>query len=162
MRTLRLFVYAAALALGGCDFMWGVGRSAELHSLPDIKCVDNVIRAAPGVEDVRYELIQPRPINVLGPRNDVDIYEFIYRGASGKISGALSISRDSKGRVYFGQSHHEINRVPDPDVIAATRPVMRHIELALAQECGLVELPGSVKEGCDRVACPTLTRYAPS
>jgi Helix-turn-helix domain len=48
------------------------------------------------------------------------------------------------------------------DVTAATRPVMRHIELALAQEYGLVELPGSVKEYCDRVACPTLPRYAPN
>ena len=71
------------------------------------------------------------------------------------------LEKDYKGRVVLDQNHVEMNRVPDPAVIAATRPVMRHIEIALAQQCDLADLPRSVKERCVKVACPALESNAP-
>jgi hypothetical protein len=153
----RLLVYLSAIALVGCDSINGVSRHADLRGLPDTTCVETVIRTSPGVDYMRYD-VRPggRPLTWSGIQKPTEVQTFIYTGTSAKIWGALQLEKDYKGRVVLDQNHVEINHLPDPDVIAATRPVMRHIELALAQRCALSELPASVKETCVKVACPSL------
>jgi len=130
--------------------------------MPDTACVENVIRASSGVEDVRYNVgTGGRPLTWSGIKKPTEVQTFIYTGQSAKIRGALQLEKDYKGRVVLDQNHVEMNRVPDPAVIAATRPVMRHIEIALAQQCDLADLPRSVKERCVKVACPALESNAP-
>jgi hypothetical protein len=39
---------------------------------------------------------------------------------------------------------------------------MRHIELALAERCGLTQLPEAIKEACTKVECPPLSDVPPN
>ncbi len=155
MRTVLLL--SALLLLAGCDFVYGVRRYEDLPSLPDLACVEKVVRAAPGVRDVRYRQDDGgRPVSLSGIEQPTKIYTFFYSGDAPKIWGALQLEQDYSGKVSFDQTHLTMNHLPDPVVIANTRPVMRHIELALSKECGLVELPASIKETCMKVACPPM------
>ena len=143
--------------LAGCDFIYGVRRYENLAALPDLACVQNVVQTAPGVQNVRYTPSDGgRPLTWSGVQQPTKVYTFIYSGDQPKIWGDLQLTQDYKGEVVFDQTHLTMNHLPDPAVVANTRLVMRHIESALARECGLAQLPGSIKEECTKVECPPL------
>jgi hypothetical protein len=48
-------------------------------------------------------------------------------------------------------------RVPPPqEIVTATRPVMKHVEIALEKQCGMTNLTARIKESCSRVKCPPI------
>lgn len=154
-----VWIVLAALALTGCDFIYGVRRFEELPTLPDLACVESVVRAAPCVEDVKYEREDGgRPLTLTGIQRPTEVYSFIYRGPKSNVLGVLQLVRDYDDKVRFDQTYLTMNFFPDPAIVAATRPVMRQIELALARECGLEELPAAIQEECSHAECPPLAR----
>jgi hypothetical protein len=146
--------------LGGCDIMYGVSRHAPLPALPDLACVESVIREAPGVQKTDYKISSEfQRFTWSGIPKAVPPYTYTYHytGSSPEIYAHLEITDDSRGHVDIRQCLLSLNRPPDPTVVAATRPVMQHIELELAARCGLEHLPDVVKESCRGVDCPRLT-----
>jgi hypothetical protein len=147
----------AGLTLTACDTMYGVRREEALKELPDLKCVERVVRAAPGVREVHLWSSQGgRPLTLSGIQQADEEFTFFYTANEPKIQGALQLIRHYTGKVEFSQTHLLINRPADPVVIANTRPVMREIEIAMSRECGIPELPGNIKETCHGVECPPM------
>jgi len=147
----------AGLPLAGCDVIYGVHRHATLEALPDLACVERVVRAASGVQDVGHWAGQGgRALTLSGFLQPELTFTFVYSGKQPKIEGALELIRDQKGKVQFYQSLVRY-QPPDPVVIANTRPVMREIEFTLSRDCGIPELPAGIKETCDGVDCPPMS-----
>jgi hypothetical protein len=147
IRSRNLVVLAAISAVvAGCDASYGVSRTAKLDSLPPPLCVQQVIKASPGVVFVRYDHPQDHD-DLFG-----STYTFTYAGAEGShIRGALQI-HDSLD-VSFSHSLMMIGVYPPQEDVDATRPVMRHIEDALASQCGMTQLPERIEEECSGVEC---------
>ncbi|MDR3527293.1 MAG: hypothetical protein P4L57_08420 [Rhizomicrobium sp.] len=144
---------AAALTLAACDTLYGVSRSADLTAPLEQACVRRVVETTPGVAAVDYReshsgkgLFHPTPWS----------YAYSYRGKAGsKVAGTLTITTEYDGRSQFRDTLWQINAKPPQEAVDATRPVMRRIEAALAQRCGL--RPAAIPETCRGVACPTLS-----
>ena len=133
--------------VAGCDASYGVYRTARLDSLPPLKCVSRAIETSPGVAFVRYENSTSEPV----------VHTFTYRGIEGShIGGALQLIISSDRDVSFSHSLMMLNKNPPQQDIDATRPVMQHIEEALASQCGATQLPAEIEEQCRGVACPPL------
>lgn len=157
-RLCIVLLLTSGLALTGCDIMYGVRRDLVLKELPDLTCVERVVRAAPGVQDVRSWTSEGgRPLTLSGTQQPDRIFNLVYSGRQPKIWGALQLIRDYKGKVQFSQTHILLNHPPDPIVIANTRPVMREIEFTLSRECGIPELPAGITEFCRGVDCPPMS-----
>jgi hypothetical protein len=140
-----------ALPLAGCDILYGVGREAPLDTKPELACVEGTIRATPGIAEVKFEsdhngkgLFHPVPWT----------YSYFYRGKDGSnVVGDLQIVETHDGAVMMHQSLWSMNAPPPQSWIDATRPVMRAIEIGLAEQCGVRGLPSRIKETCDGVRC---------
>ncbi len=157
-RLCIALLVTSGLALTGCDIMYGVRRDVVLKELPDLTCVERVVRAAPGVQDVRLWTNEGgHPLTLSGTQQPDRIFNLVYSGKQPKIWGALQLIRDYKGKVQFSQTHILLNHPPDPVVIANTRPVMREIEFTLSRECGIPELPAGITEFCHGVDCPPMS-----
>jgi hypothetical protein len=156
--SLILATLMSTALTAACDPVYGVVREARLPRLPVVACVESVIRSTPGVESVDYRTyFSGRPLTWSGLKHPTEWHTFQYHGGtSPRISGTLSISKDYNGPVEFVQSIQRMGAAPDAAIVRATRPTMRSIELSLAAQCDLAELPRSVRESCDRVECPTL------
>jgi hypothetical protein len=143
-----------ALPLASCDIVYGVGRGAPLDTKPELACVERVIRATPGIAEVEFRsyhsgkgLFHPVPWT----------YSYLYHGKDGSyITGALQIVENYDGAVTLGQSLWTFNAPPPQTWIDATRPVMRVIEMRLAEQCGIRDLPLHIKETCHGVQCTPL------
>jgi hypothetical protein len=117
------------------------------------------VRAAPGVDEVRYEREDGgRRITLTGIQRPTEVYNFFYSGKESNVWGVLQLIRDYDDTVTFDQTYLTMNFYPDPAIVASTRPVMRQIELALARECGLGPLPDAIQEHCSHAECPPLAR----
>jgi hypothetical protein len=144
-------ILVLALPLAGCDILYGVGRGAQLDKKPELACVEETIRATPGITEVKFEsdhsgkgLFHPAPWT----------YSYLYRGKDGSnIIGSLQIVETYDGAVTMGQSLWQLNAPPPQAWVDATRPVMRAIEMRLAERCGIRDLPSRIKETCDGVRC---------
>lgn len=146
--------------LTGCEILYGVSRQAPLTALPDLTCVEAVIKEAPGVQKTDYKTGSGVQLFTWsGNPKPAPPYTYIYHyeGSSPEIYGHLEITDHTKGRIELQQSLMRLNRPLDPAVVVATRHVMQHIELQLAARCGVDGLPGNVTESCVRTDCPTLT-----
>src|ERR1700712_3322125 len=113
---------------------------------PALDCVQQAIRNTAGVVDVTYKashtgegLFEPTPW----------IYTYGFAGKPGSnIIGFLQLEKDYQGHFTYRNTLLGLNTKPPQAQIDATRPVMRAIELALAEHCGLTELPARVREDC--------------
>jgi hypothetical protein len=138
-------VSALALSIAGCDASYGVSRTARLVSLPPLTCVQRAIETCPGVAFVQED-------------TSGAVYTFSYSGTDGShIRGALQLIMRNSRDVSFSQSLLMLNIYPPQRDIDATRPVMQHIEEALASQCGIVQLPAQIEEQCSGVECRPLT-----
>jgi hypothetical protein len=140
-----------AVCLSGCDFIYGVERNANLDAEPAQECVSRVIKSSPGVTEVAYRashegkgVFHPTPW----------IYTYMYRGTpEDHIVGALQIYKEYDGQLTYHDTLLGLNTRPPQAEIDATRPVMRKIEIDLANQCGISGLPANVKETCIGVIC---------
>jgi hypothetical protein len=105
--------------------------------------VGEVIRATPGVDDVRYKYLEQERVFSLSGAKD-QVYAFSYKGGS-NVRGGLTFTVEPNQSVEFQQSLTCIGG-PSQASIDATRPVMIRIEEALAESCGLTNLRTSVVE----------------
>jgi len=82
-----------------------------------------------------------------------DTYNFRFGGTSGsKIFGTVQFITNWRGYVDFIDSDVRLNFPIPQDVVDASRPVMRRIELALSQQCAVAKL-AMTKEWCHGVDC---------
>jgi len=147
----------AILAASGCDFLYGVNRHTRLPTAPDFECVGQVIRRAPGVDDVEYRRTAGgRPLTWTGLKPPTDVHTYLYR--DGEILAALQVTIEYDGRTDFSQHLLDINRKPPQSQIDASRPVMHWIEEQLETECGITGLASAIEEWCKGVECPPLSR----
>ena len=153
-RELPLVV---ALALSGCDSLYGVRRSAPIQTEPDVRCIERVIRSAPGVVTVQHQQEEDgRPLTWSGIQAPTIVHTFIYQGPE-NIWGALQYTKDYKGSLKYSQVLVRLNRPPPQERVTATRPVMRYIERGIDERCGMKGLSSiNVTEWCAKVSCPPL------
>jgi len=155
LRTLAVLVVLPCLS--GCDPVYGTFRSATIPSMPKPACVRQVLDSMPGIESVQFrETTEGRYLDMDGMHAGDQVYGFFYQGSSPPLRGNLQFSQDDRGRVSFMQYLMAIRIPPDAALVAASRPVMRQIELSLAQHCDLQALPSAVQERCTKVECPAL------
>jgi hypothetical protein len=153
-----------ALLSEGCDTIYVVNRHAALQQLPDPTCVKSVLAAAPGVEEVSYQLVPTiQKITWSGIPKEVPPYTHVFRytGSTANRHGSLEITDNSKGRIELRQCLVTINRPPEPTEVSAYRTTMQRIEVNLEARCGVEHLHELVSESCLNVVCPALTSLAP-
>jgi hypothetical protein len=149
-------ILSLALPLASCDTIYGVGRGAPLDTKPELACVERTIRTTPGIADVEFRsdhsgkgLFHPVPWT----------YSYLYRGQDGSnIAGSLQIVETYDGAITMDQSLWEMNTPPPQTWIDATRPVMRAVEIRLAEQCGVRDLPSRIEETCRGVLCLPLDK----
>jgi hypothetical protein len=157
-RDVLLFT---TLVISSCDFIYGVNRRAPIPAAPDFTCVERVIRAAPGVENVRYSQTQgSRPLTWTGLKPPTGVHTFFYRDA--QVLGVLQITVEYDGKTNFAQTLVDINRKPPQALIDASRPVMQWIEQRLESDCSMTGLTNAIKEDCPGVECPPLRTEKPN
>jgi hypothetical protein len=172
-RKIISFVCIITPTLAGCDMMYGVNRSAKLQSFPSLDCIHDVIATAPGVTFVkRSEDRGGKAITLSGLKDDGTTYTFWYHGSEtfpytgekvilkghdvSRIAGDLQVHQDHRGIIWFSQTLYGLNERPPQETVDSSRPVMRWIEQALAQQCGIAQLSEEVRESCNGVTCPPL------
>ena len=154
MPTERAMIALIALVAAGCDFVFGVNRTALLDRLPTLDCVESAIRSADGVDTVEYRYDEgSRPITITGIKPPHDLHYFTYR--VGEARATLLVKENYKGEVELSQHLIDINRSPPQGHIDLVRPVMIEVENALERSCQLEGLPQSVDEWCRGVTCET-------
>lgn len=145
--TTAIFL-VVALSLGGCPTPTrnnGVVRSADLTAMPSMECVREVIASTPGVADVQYRN--------LGGTDHI----FRYDGGQGShLAATLRLLWKADGTVNFRHYLLDYSSPPQAD-IDVTRPVMQHIEQAIATKCGIPSLPSQIQEECHGVDCGPLS-----
>ena len=152
----RMLTFALIVSLSGCDVLYGVRRSAPIHSDPTPECVERVLRSTPEIASVEHKQeTGGRPLTWTGIKSPTVVENFLYQGPN-NVQGVLQYTKDYDGRMAFWQSNIEMNRVPPQEVITATRPVMRKVELALEAQCGLIGLATHVAEWCNKEECGPL------
>lgn len=111
--------------------------------MPNAAMVGEVIRATPGVDEVRFKYLEHERRFSFSNAKD-PVYAFSYKGGS-NVWGDLSFTVEPNQSVEF---HQEITCIGGPSQasIDATRPIMIQIEEALADSCGLTNLRTSVVE----------------
>lgn len=156
---ITVIAVAQTMLLSACDPAYSVRRYAELPALPDLSCIEAVVQSAPGVKHVEYEApLGARPLTWSGVQEASQIHSFFYRGEDREIWGQIQVTKDHKGAVSFVQNQTTVNdRPPNPAAVLVSRKIMRSIEIALAEKCGLSQLPASIKERCLRLNCPPLS-----
>jgi hypothetical protein len=108
--------------------------------------VHQAIEASPGVAFVRYDATSEA------------VYTFTYGGTEeSHIRGALQLIMRNSRDDSLSQPLMMLGIYPPQQDIDATRPVMQHIEAALASQCGIVQLPARIEEQCSGVTCSPLT-----
>ena len=151
-----LLIIPSLLVLSGCDFAYGVRRSAVLDVEPTLTCVEEVLRSTPGITTVEYKRQEGgRPLTLTGLGPPTVNHAFLFSGPD-HVKGVLQYQREANGDVAFWQSNMGLNSVPPQEEVTATRPVMRRIEVSLAQRCQLHDLPSKVTEWCAKEECPVL------
>lgn len=148
------------MALGaiGCDGhtgLNGVGRTFELGQLPDMTCVEQVLRKLPGVSHVSHEEIRrpyasepPQPFD--DPATPVfHSYRYQYSG----ITAEFSFVRDELGDVQFWQGLQCFNCVVEQEHVNLLRPFMDRFEERLEVGCGIHGLRAGTSEICNHVDC---------
>jgi hypothetical protein len=153
-RAISLGLELAMLgSLSACDPIYGVRRSAPIHSDPTTECVERVLRATPGIQTVEYKHgTGERPLTWTGIKSPTLVETFIYQGP-GNVRGVLQYTKDYSGRLTFEQSDVRMGRGPPQGEINATRPVMSKVEHALETQCSLVGLALHVTEQCWKEDC---------
>jgi len=157
LRAVALCAYAMLfLCTSACDVLYGVGRSATIYNDPSPQCVERVLHSMPEIATVRHEqVLGGRPLTGSGLHERDVIQNFFYQGPD-HIIGVLQYNKDYRGRMSLSQSNLEMNRVPPQEDITATRPVMKHIEIALEAQCGLRNLTSTMTEWCHQEECPPI------
>lgn len=155
--VVRLSMYAAlSVCVSACDTVYGVHRSAPIYADPTPQCVERVLRGMPEITTVRHnQVVGGRPITWSGVHEPAFIQNFFYQGPN-HVIGVLQYSRDYKGKMLLWQSNIDVNRVPPQEDVTATRPVMKHVEIALEAQCGLSALTTRVTEWCHKEQCPAI------
>lgn len=152
----RVLVVGLIGSLSGCDFIYGVSRTAPIHIDPTPECVEQVLRGTPGIAAVEHrQELGSRPLTWSGIKAPTLVESFLYQGP-GNVKGVLQYTKDYKGRLLFWQSNLELNRAPPQEVVTATRPIMRKVEISLEAQCGLDGLATHVTEWCKKEECPPL------
>lgn len=155
--TMRAaFFCALVVTLSACDFVYGVRRYSKINDLPQLDCVDQVIRGTPGVASVEE---RKEPTDRDYP--PVDVYNFRYHGTEGSSVEGVVQFVTRRGAVEFEDTDLRLNAKPPQRQIDATRPVMRRIETNLINQCGLI-LASPIREKCSGVQCPALAGESPT
>ena len=139
-----------SMMLSSCDFVYGVRHSASIPAAPNLACVEDVIRKAPGVDDVRYSHTES------GESKSIN-HTFVYH--SGQVYAAIQVI-EFDGKTEFQQNCSSLNQVPPQELVDSIRPVMLWIEQHLETQCGMRGLTAAVKEECPGVECPVM--HAPN
>lgn len=143
-RVLFTAVISGTALLTGCDYTYGVRRSAGVHRLPDLNAVRAEIRRYPEIGAVELQEEKgSRPLTLTGIKQADEVYYLSYRGGE-NVRGTLMFTRNYKGEVRYDQYLIEINRRPPQAWIDATWPVMKKIERDLETHFGLPEIRGAV------------------
>lgn len=150
-----LVLGAITAALSGCDFVYGVNRSAQLDALPSLDCVRQAIQSTPGIETVDERSGTTfRELTFSGLHPPDPIYYFNYRGPEARhIRGVVQLTTNWRGYVDFTDYNMRMNEKPPQAEIDATRPVMREIERRLSDHCGVTKLQSPIHEWCHGVKC---------
>lgn len=134
------------LALSACDTMYGVTRTTSLETAPEMNCVHDVLESISSIQTLeKFKTEADQNLSVF------------YKGKEGsKIQGVIQVFRQGNKQV-FQNSLRGLNEKPPQEYIDATRPVMKEIEAALGERCGMTELNSGIEEWCsDYLSCPPL------
>jgi hypothetical protein len=139
--------------LTACDPIYGVTRRAKVGFMPDPLKVRSIVQQVPGVQEVRYEATAGgKPITLGGVQPATAVHTFFYSGGS-NVRGVLQFQVDYHNRVEYSQTLIRMFEPPPQQLVDATLPVMKQIELRLEARAGLSGLHNSAVQWCDRVIC---------
>jgi hypothetical protein len=147
-----------ALATIGCDGntgLNGVGRTFQLGQLPDMNCVEQVLRKLPGVSNVSHSEVRSPyasepTVSADDPARPVfHSYHYQYSG----ITAGFSFVRDELGDVQFWQGLQCFNCVVEQEHVNRLRPFMDRFEERLEAACGIRGLRAGTSEICNHVDC---------
>jgi len=121
---MRHLIASVALALTGCvDPASGAGTTAKLRTMPNLHCVDSVLRAATGASLVR-------PMRVTRSAGQT-IYSWDY---GGDLNATLEIEKSGTS-IRFLNSNVHMGR--DTGQGARFSPIMTRVNAAVSTQCGV-------------------------
>ena len=139
--------------LSACDPIYGVTRRATVGFMPDPAKVRSIVQQVPGVQEVRYQQTEGgKPITLGGIQPATAVHTFFYSGGS-NVRGVLQFQVDYRNRVQYSQTLIRMFEPPPQQLVDATLPVMKQIELRLETRAGLSGLDGAVIQSCYGVTC---------
>jgi hypothetical protein len=142
------------LTLSGCDVIYGVSRNTPntLEMVPDISCVTSAVSSVSGVSEVSHRIESGgRPLTLHGIEKPDQIHRFFYKYNG--LSGNFYFLINYQAHAEFHHTYIEMNRKPPQSEIDQMRPVMRQIEQAIENRCGMTDLNRVIKETCYGVLC---------
>jgi len=154
MKVLLPILLVFTGLLTGCDYIYGVSRSASVHKLPNLQDVKSRIETYPEIGGVDLsQRAGSRPLTWTGIKDPDEVFYLSYKGGE-NVHGTLMFTRNYKGDVRYDQYLIDINRRPPQIWIDSTWPVMKKIERDLEEHFGLPEICDSVKVWIYKVEDP--------
>jgi hypothetical protein len=153
---MRAFILlCVALAISGCDPIYGISRGASLDGMPQVNCVESAIKETPGTIDVKYQYsVGGRPLTLTGIQGPDEVHSFIFSGGpDSHIHGAVQVTLHYDKTATFAETLLRMWERPPQEDIDATIPVMHEIEARLEARCNLSPTPMKTYERCIGVRC---------
>jgi hypothetical protein len=117
-----------------------------------------VLRETPGITSVtRIDMVTGAELTQPDPPANRGSYLFKFHGSpDSHINGSVGFE-SRRGHVYFRSGDGRMNQ-PLPQIeIDTIRPLLRQIEVELAQQCGATQLLTDTRERCYRTECKALS-----
>jgi len=136
-----------ALIITGCDSVGGIRHYAKLDSAPPLDCVESTLRSVSGVSNVSFnEEDGGRPLTISGIKSPNKIYRFSY--SADELQGNFYFSVNYKNEADYTHTYMYINSTPPQEEVDIIFPIIKDIERALFQTCGISEFKGSIDRYC--------------
>lgn len=152
--VLRIvFTLVLAIAISGCDVIYGVTRTETFVKNPSPECVQRITRSMDGVTELRYsEAENPYPTMAQGIElhGVIHRYWYVYQG----IENSFWFDEKYGGSTTFYHGYRCMNCQPSQENLDVLYPFIRKLEEAIDTECGADRI-GPPRETCYGVECPS-------
>ncbi|MDZ7924919.1 MAG: hypothetical protein U5M23_12905 [Marinagarivorans sp.] len=144
---MKYLVAFIMLVITGCDSVGGIRHYANLEKMPSVECVEQALKSVSDVSNVTLTKEEGgRPLTIGGIKQPNKIYRFSY--SVGELLGNFYFSLNYENKADYTHTYMYINATPPQSEIDVILPVIKQIESALFEKCGIHELNKGVDQYC--------------
>jgi len=132
---VQIFSIGALVMLSACDRIYGVSSKTTLESPVSISCVSSALSSVTGSGPVDYVLSERNSVEILPKQRRVGTVMHVWLYGEGQLT-VLQINQTPDGW-DFTNTRSRMNEAVSQEEIARSIPLMREVNRAIQDRCGL-------------------------